>query len=486
MLSDTKRIFLDCMDAGLQTLCFAPSRKTAELLATWAREELDDPGLVATYRAGYLPEERRAIERGLKEGRLKGVVTTNALELGIDIGGLDAVVIAGYPGSISATWQQAGRAGRGGEPALTVLVANEGPLDQYYMAHPQEFFGRPHEHAGLDPSNPAVLAGHLLCAAAELPLTDPDRDLFGDGYLPLLEPLSEHLLLRKTPRGYIYSGRGRAVDAVDLSGIDDDRFTVNAGGRLLETMDRGQAYREAHPGAILLHQGETYRVTSMDLEARSCTAEPVQADYQTQPVRTTTITPGTVDDQRVFGDLVVCTGEVMVVQEFPGYRIHRYGETVAVHPLDLPPLSFETIGCWWTIDPGLVTALSDGGMDPAGALHGAEHALIGVLPVHLLCDRNDVGGFSSLRFPLQGQNGDGLPVICIYDSLTGGTGLARMTAGLLPEVVATALELVRSCPCESGCPSCIYSPRCGNGNQPLDKRGTALVLESLLRSATTG
>ncbi len=485
-LVEAKRILLDCVDQGLQTLCFAPSRKTAELIASWARDDLADPALIASYRAGYLPAERREIERGLKEGRLRGVVTTNALELGIDVGGLDAVVIAGYPGSVSATWQQAGRAGRTGEPALAVLVANEGPLDQYYMRHPRAFFARPHEHACLDPANPMVLAGHLLCAAAELPLTDADLSLFGEGLTPLLEPLASHHLLRPTPWGHVYCGRGRAVDAVDLAGRDEDRFTVVADGHLLETLDRGQAYREAHPGAVLLHQGETYRVTAMDLATRSCTAEPVEVDYHTQPLFSTAITPGTVDEERSFGELTVRTGEVTVVQEFPGYRVRRYGETVAVLPLELPPLSFETTGCWWAFSPQLATELAAIGIDPAGGLHGAEHALIGCLPVHLLCDRNDLGGFSTLRFSMAGRSEDGRPGICIYDGLPGGAGLARTAAALLPEIAATALRLVVDCPCEDGCPSCIYSPKCGNDNQPLDKRGTAAVLEALLGAATTG
>lgn len=484
MLSAAKQVFLDSIDEGLQTLCFAPSRKTAELLAAWSREALENPEEIATYRAGYLPEERREIERSLKEGCLKGVVTTNALELGIDVGGLDAVVIAGYPGSISATWQQAGRAGRSGEPALAVLVANEGPLDQYYMSHPQEFFGRPHEHASLDPSNPVVLAGHLLCAAAELPLTDRDRELFGCGFSPLLRPLAAHHLLRETPWGHIYSGKGRAADVVDLSGMDDERFTVIAEGALLETLDRGQAYREAHPGAILLHQGETFRVVSMDFDTLCCTAEPIDADFYTQPVFSTSITPGAIDAEHVFGDVVVRTGEVTVVQEFPGYRIRRDGETVSVLPLDLPPISFETTGCWWTVPSTTGSELVPQGIDPAGSIHGAEHALIGILPVHILCDRTDVGGFSTLRFSHPGHPGDGQPGICIYDSHRGGNGLSRKTADLLPEVFVTALELVRDCPCDTGCPSCIYSPRCGNDNQPLDKAGTAVILESLFELAT--
>ena len=317
-LTEAKRLFVDCVEHGLQTLCFASSRKSAELIGAWAREAVAEPDLVATYRAGYLAEERRAIERGLKEGRLRGVVTTNALELGIDVGGLDAVVIAGYPGSVSATWQQAGRAGRTGGPALAVLVANEGPLDQYYMRHPAAFFGRPHEHACLDPANPEVLAGHLLCAAAELPLTDADRTLFGDGFEALLGPLVDHHLLRATPFGHVYCGPGRAVAAVDLAGGADDRFTVVADGHLLETLDRDHAYREAHPGAILLHQAETYRVTAMDLEARECTAERVEVDYQTAPLFSTVIAPGAVDGEHRHGALAVRTGEVTVTQEFPG------------------------------------------------------------------------------------------------------------------------------------------------------------------------
>lgn len=484
-LTDAKRLFVECVERGLQTLCFASSRKAAEMMGAWAREDLADPDTIATYRAGYLADERREIERGLKEGQLRGVVTTNALELGIDVGGLDAVVIAGYPGSVSATWQQAGRAGRTGCPAYAVLVANEGPLDQYYMRHPAEFFGRPHEHACLDPSNPPVLAGHLLCAAAELPLTDGDRLLFGDGLDDLLGPLRDHHLLRETPYGHVYCGPGRAVEAVDLAGTADDRFTVVADGRLLETLDRDHAYREAHPGAVLLHQAESYRVTAMDLEARECTAEPDDVDYTTAPLFTTSIVPGAPDGEHRHGSLSVRVGEVTVEQEFGGYRVRRYGETVAVIPLELPPLSFETTGCWWTFPPGLPGALAAAGLDPAGALHGAEHALIACLPIHLLCDRADLGGFSTVRFSSPSMAGDGCPVICVYDGATGGAGLSRAAAALLPEVAATARALVADCPCEDGCPSCIYSPKCGNDNQPLDKAGTVAMLDELLRLATT-
>ena len=314
-LTDAKRLFVDCVDRGLQTLCFAPSRKSAEMIGAWARDGLADPGLVATYRAGYLAEEAAGIERGAgKEGRLRGVVTTNALELGIDVGGLDAVVIAGYPGSVSATWQQAGRAGRTGGPSLAVLVANEGPLDQYYMRHPAAFFGRPHEHACLDPSNPTVLAGHLLCAAAELPLTDTDHALFGDGLAPLLGPLRDHHLLRATPYGHVYCGPGPGRGAVDLAGGGRTGSPWSPTGTSSRTLDRDHAYREAHPGAVLLHQAETYRVTAMDLVARECTPKRSRVDYQTAPLFSTAITPGAPDEEHRHGAFTVCrTGEVTVV-----------------------------------------------------------------------------------------------------------------------------------------------------------------------------
>jgi DEAD/DEAH box helicase domain-containing protein len=485
-LAQAKQVFLECVERNLQTLCFASSRRGAEMIGLWAREESRDPTAIATYRAGYRAEERREIERGLKEGRLRGVVSTNALELGIDIGGLDAVVIAGYPGSVTATWQQAGRAGRSGGAALTVLVANEGPLDQYYMHHPEAFFSGPLEHACLDPGNPTVLAGHLLCAAAELPLTDMDIALFGEGLRDHLVPLEAHHLLRATPYGHVYCGKGRAVEAVNLAGDRDDRFTVLSDGHVIETLDRHHAYREAHPGAILLHQGESFRITGMDLEARCCTAEPIEVDYQTRPLFSTIISPGSVDQEHRFGDLVVRVGEVSVLQEFSGYRVRRYGETIAIMPLTLPPLCFETIGCWWAFPPNLVRELTANALDPEGSLHGAEHALIGCFPIHLLCDRNDIGGFSTLRFSASSRSEDeGRPVICIYDAAEGGAGLARTSASIIDGIARTARAVVSDCSCESGCPSCIYSPKCGNDNQPLDKQGTVTVLDTLVRLTTS-
>ena len=273
---ETKDLLVSCVKENLQVLCFTGSRKMTELVTLWAREDIRRSSArlaesISAYRAGYLPEERRAIERQLKEGSIKGVVSTNALELGIDIGSLDAVVIAGYPGTMMSTRQQAGRAGRKGDDSIAILVAFANPLDQYFMHHPHHFFSRSHEHAIIDTGNPYIVSGHLLCAAAELPLREThDREYFGESFPELLSELASGDLIRKTSRGWVYSGRGRAADAVRLDGIPGSTFRIVCRGRLLETMDRTQAYREAHTGAIMLHQGETYIVSEMDLETHIC------------------------------------------------------------------------------------------------------------------------------------------------------------------------------------------------------------------------
>ncbi|MDD4138413.1 MAG: DEAD/DEAH box helicase, partial [Methanoregula sp.] len=272
---ETKDLLVSCVKEDLQTLCFTGSRKMAELVTVWARDDVRriSPRIadsISVYRAGFLPEERRAIERQLKEGTMKGVVSTNALELGIDVGTLDAVIISGYPGTMMSTRQQAGRAGRKGGESLAILVAQANPLDQYFMHHPDQFFNRSHEHAIIDTGNPYIVSGHLLCAAAELPVDEEtDRQFFGEPLSGLLSELESDDLLRRTSRGWVYTGRGRAAEAVRLDGVPGETFRVMCHGRLLETLDRGQAYREAHKGAIMLHQGGTFVVNEMDLETHT-------------------------------------------------------------------------------------------------------------------------------------------------------------------------------------------------------------------------
>ncbi len=464
------------VESGLQTLCFTISRRLAELVARWAKEAAPERKL-ASYRAGYLPEERREIEQGLKERELDGVATTNALELGVDIGQLDAVIISGYPGTVISTWQQAGRAGRGHEPALVTLVGFENPLDQYFMNHPEEFFSRPHEHAIIDLENEHILMGHLLCAAAELPLRRSELDLFGAKEEDL-EPLEQEFL-QKTSLGWIYRGTVRPVDLVNLDSISERTVRVICDGELLETMDYNRALEEAHPGAVLLHQGETYLVKELDLERDEALAVKEELDYYTDALKVSKVGLLTERESREVGGFELGLGEMRVTERVIGYRIRRYERTLGLKELQLPEVEFETTGLWLALPSSLREEVERAGRGWPGGLHGAEHALIAMAPFYALCDRWDIGGVSTPFDPdLEG------PGIFIYDGFPGGIGITEKLYELLPEWVEATYRLVRDCSCEEGCPSCIYSPKCGNQNQPLDKEAAVMILEAIREALT--
>jgi len=480
---ETKDLLLSCVRQDLQTLCFTGSRKMAELVTLWAREDARHTSSrlaesISAYRAGYLPEERRRLEYQLKNGLMKGIVSTNALELGIDVGSLDAVIISGYPGSMMSTRQQAGRAGRNGTDSLAVLVAMANPLDQYFMNHPGQFFSRSHEHAIVDTGNPYILSGQLLCAAAELPVDDiRDMVFFGESLPSSLTDLAAHDLVRKTSRGWVYSGRGRATEAVPLEGVPGPTFRILCKGRLLETMDQGQAFREAHRGAIMLHQGVTYVVNELDLETHTIRVSETDVDYYTQPLKDVSLSVIETLACRTVGGMRCAFGEVEVTETITGYKIKRRDTIIGLEPLLLPPLTFRT-KAFWLIPPGPVGQIVEAaGGDFAGGLHGAEHAIIALMPLHVMCDRWDIGGLSS---PMFGKDGE--PVIFIYDACEGGIGLAEKAYEILPDLLSSACELVRDCSCEKGCPSCIYSPKCGNDNQPLDKDATVLIFKELCQN----
>jgi DEAD/DEAH box helicase domain-containing protein len=474
---EIKDLLVSCIKEDLQTLCFTGSRKMAELVTLWAREDARLAsarlaGSISAYRAGFLPEDRRLIERQLKDGSMKGVVSTNALELGIDVGSLDAVLIAGYPGTMMSVRQQAGRAGRKGGEAVAILVAQGNPLDQYFMHHPHRFFSRSHEHAILDPENPYILSGHILCASAELPFNEEkDREYFGNTMSVHLDELQSHDLLRKTARGWVYTGRGRAADLVRLDGLPGETFRVLCQGKILETMDRGQAYREAHTGAIMLHQGETYLVQEMDLDNHTIRATKTDVDYYTVPMRDVDLRILETLETKLIHGMPCAFGDVEVTERFTGYKIKRRDTIIGIEPLVLPPLTFRTRAFWVIPTAPDKEKNFRANLDLAGGLHGAEHALIALMPLHVLCDRWDVGGLSSASF---GDAGD--PAIFVYDACEGGIGLAEKAYSILPDLLTSAYELVRDCSCDEGCPSCIHSPKCGNDNQPLDKEATVLLL----------
>lgn len=450
----------------LQTLCFVISRRTAELISRRIREA--HPELpVAAYRAGYLPEDRRAIEADFAQGRLRGVVSTEALELGINVGSLDAIVTFGWPHTLASFWQQAGRAGRRLQDSLVGFVAFADALDQFLLRHPERILDRHFESAVIDLTNPYILKGHLACAASETPLRDKELDAVT---APLARELEQAVILRRTPAGLVYSGTDRPHEHVQLEAIEAHSIEVVCAGRIIETIDRSRAFREAYPGAIMLHMGETYAVKSLDLKAGRAEVEPTSVDWFTQVVQHEELKVLKKQAGRTVADGVeLALGRVQVTERFPGYHVRRGTALVSTHPLDLPVIEFPTVGLWLHFhDPEL----------PTGTLHAAEHALIGLAPLVAMCDPMDIGGTSYPAFPETG-----LPAIFIYDGFEHGIGICEKLYAEFDRLAQVTAELLRDCPCDSGCPACIISPRCGDSNQPLDKRGAARLLRRLADSA---
>lgn len=477
---ESRDLFVYYVKKGLQTLCFTVSRKMAELIAMWSRNKFREMGSylaqrITAYRAGYRPKERREIEEGLKSGALRGVTCTNALELGIDIGSLDSIIISGYPGTIISTWQQAGRAGRGTDDAMVTLVAFQDPLNQFIMKHPKNFFGRPHEHAIIDLSNPKILSGHILCAAKESPLNkDELKEYFGDGSSEIGRILEKDCKLTETSLGLRYAGYGRPIDQISLENISIDHFTVMHNKNILETMDRIHAYKEAHEGAVLLHQGLTYLVKKMDLTNRLVEVERQDLTYHTEPIQNVDIRVSQKLTHRRIGSFIVNFGIVEVKETIVGYKTMEYDEVKERKPLNLPSIRFRTEGLWITFGEKIKKRVEKHSLNFFGGLHGIEHALIAMMPFHVMCDRRDIGGVSTPTHP-----DTEAPTVFIYDGFEGGIGLTEKAVHLFEKILETTYQLVKDCPCETGCPSCIYSPKCGNENEPLDKKATILLLKYL-------
>ncbi len=479
------------VEAQVRTLCFTRSRKAAELVATYARRRVNDVDRalarrVRAYRAGYLAEERRELEQGLTSGRLLGVAATNALELGMDIGGLDAVVLDGFPGTIASMWQQAGRAGRQGGASLAVLIGQDDPLDAYLLHHPADLFGRPHEAAMLDPGNLYVLEPHLRCAAYEAPLTEEDFTLsmFGPAGRAKATELEDAGILRARRDGLrLASGRARP-DQVDLRNAGGAPITIVAAetGQVIGTVDRARATSTVHPGAIYLHQGESFRVLDLDLESGDALVEPANGDEYTQPRRDIDIQVMEADRWDELPRSGRWLGRVAVSEQVIGYERRRVGsgELLGFEHLDLPPANLTTVAYWYTLSPEL---LADASLDQRavpGAAHAAEHAQIGLLPLIAMCDRWDIGGLSTAWHP-----DTGMATIFVYDGYQGGAGIAERGYQLAAQHLTATRDTVRVCPCETGCPSCVQSPKCGNGNNPLDKAGAVRLLDELLTDLAT-
>ncbi|WP_435885574.1 DEAD/DEAH box helicase [Streptomyces lydicus] len=485
--AETADLLTDLAVQGVRTVAFVRSRRGAELIALIAQERLADvdrslPGRVAAYRGGYLPEERRALEQALHKGDLLGLAATTALELGVDVSGLDAVVIAGYPGTRASLWQQAGRAGRSGQGALAVLVARDDPLDTYLVHHPEALFDQPVESTVLDPDNPYVLAPHLCAAAAELPLTEADFPLFGPATAELMPQLEAAALLRRRAAGWHWTRRERAADLTDIRGQGGSPVqVVEAGtGRLLGTVDAGAAHTTVHDGAVHLHQGRTYVVRHFDLDDDVALVEEANPPYSTTARDTTAISILETDTEVPWGDARLCFGSVEVTNQVVSFLRRKLitGEVLGETKLDLPPRTLRTRAVWWTVTEDQLDAARVGPQQLGGALHAAEHASIGMLPLFATCDRWDIGGVS---VPLHPDTL--LPTVFVYDGHPGGAGFAERAFHTAAEWLTATRQAIASCECEAGCPSCIQSPKCGNGNDPLHKRGAIRLLAELLRGA---
>ncbi|MEJ7582790.1 MAG: DEAD/DEAH box helicase [Acidimicrobiales bacterium] len=488
----TARLIATLITHDHRSIAFCRSRRGTEVVAAEVARALPDglAGTIRPYRGGYLPAERREIEAQLFGGSLRGVVATTALELGVDIGGLDACVLNGFPGTMSSLWQQAGRAGRERQRSLAVLVAGEDALDQYLMAHPTEVFTRPLEPAVVNPSNPFVLDAHLACAAFESPLThDDDRwwphEDLADGVRRLVA--EDRLRLRIRRWGdrarerdvkAVWAARGFPSRGVGLRNGSSSEYRIAlADGTLVGTVDESRAFSVVHPGAVYLHQGRAYRVEALDRDDKVAIVAVTTADEYTQTRSTTTIAVLGDDANEAVGGADLHLGTVEVESRITGYQRKDAcsGQVLEVVELDLPPACLITRAFWYVIDPGL---LQQAGVGPAavpGTLHAAEHAAIGILPLFTICDRWDVGGVS-----IPWLDDTGGPTIFIHDGCPGGSGVAELGYGAADRHLAATLEVLTTCACVDGCPSCVQSPKCGNLNEPLDKAGAARLLRTIL------
>lgn len=462
---------------GRQTLAFTTSRVQAELVALRAQRKGGDDSDIQPYRGGYLAEDRRELEAGLQSGRLRGVACTNALELGVDISGVDAVLTCGFPGTRAALWQQAGRAGRAGRDALAVLIARPDPLDAFFCEHPEAIFDAPVERTVLHPENPNVLAPHIAAAAAELPVTLADRKWFGETLPALLDGLTAAGHLRKRPGGWFWTRSDRPADAIDLRSIGGASVEVveTVTGRVIGQVDPAAADRTVHTGAVYLHQGDQWRVLEYDPAGHTALAQRVQEGYFTQALGASDVRILGVQQERVLGAGRVYFGAVELSSQVTGFlrRDEASGKVWDSHPLDLPQRTLRTQAVWYTVPPAALGGIPV--RDLPGAAHAAEHTAIGLLPAFAPCDRWDIGGLSTALHADTGQL-----TVFVHDGHPGGAGFAQRGFESVEAWLTATRDRLLQCPCAAGCPACVVSPKCGNGNQPLEKAAAASLLALLI------
>ena len=480
--TEAAELMAELVAQNVQTLAFARSRAGVEALSSSASRQTSaaDEGRIAAYRGGYLPEERRIIEHRLRDRDLLGLAATNALELGIDIAGLDVVLMAGWPGRLASLWQQAGRAGRDGQDALAVLLAADDPLDSWLVEHPEAIFDAPVESSILDPTNIHVLVPHVACAAAEVPVTRDDERWFGPQLDGVLEVLVSRGILRARPAGWFWTRPDRPGEHVSLRGIGEVVSIVEGrSGRVVGTVDEAAAHSQAHTGAVHVHQGQTFVVTDLDLETSTATVTRGDPGWSTHAQSVSSFDIVAEESGADHGPVRVSFGRVDVRRQVTGFlRRLPSGEVIGRHELDLPERTLSTRAVWWTMTPDALAAAGVAEADVPGAAHAAEHAAIGMLPLLATCDRWDIGGVSTALHP-----DTGLPTIMVYDGHPGGAGFAARAHERIVDWLRMTRETIASCGCcGEGCPSCVVSPKCGNGNEPLDARGAVALLDLLLDS----
>ncbi|MHB8176437.1 MAG: DEAD/DEAH box helicase [Thermoleophilia bacterium] len=478
---ESSMLLAELLKKRARTIVFTRTRKGTELVYKYARGLLDDrqpelAGAIAPYRGGYTPGQRRQIEKSLFDGELLGVVSTSALELGIDVGGIDAVISATFPGTVASLLQQWGRAGRGGQQSLAVFIAGIDALDQYFMTHPEQLLERDVEAAILDFSNEQIFAGHLKAAAFEAPLTPADSAFFGPEMAAAAGRLADAGELRQTGGSFTWAKPEFPAAAVSLRSSSADSFTIveQGTGNVLGQVEAERAFIFVHPGAVYLHLGETYQVDRLDLAGRVALVKPVLVDYYTQPKKETDVEIEERTLLRRAGGVELSFGRLLVTEQVTAFQKKQLtdNQVLEIIELELPAQNFRTEGLWFTLPEEIVGALEP--QDLPGGLHGAEHGLIALLPLFAMCDRWDIGGLST---EFQWQAGG--PSIFIYDGHPGGIGITRAGFHRFEELVAEARQLIESCPCQTGCPSCIQSPKCGNLNEPLSKQGAISLLAGM-------
>ncbi|SDF41857.1 DEAD/DEAH box helicase [Desulfovibrio legallii] len=469
---------------GLRTIVYCRSRRMTELISLWAGQSGAFSQRISAYRAGFLPEERRRIEARMASGDLLAVVSTSALELGIDIGGLDVCILVGYPGTVMATLQRGGRVGRAQQESAVIVVAGEDALDQYFARNPEDFFSRPPEKAVVNPENEVILARHLECAAAELPLT-PEEDMLRSpaARRAARELLGKGLLLQTADGSRLLAARKRPQRLVDLRGTGQTCCIEDEEGQVIGTVDGFRAWRETHPGAVYLHRGRSYVITELDQARGRVRARQAKVAWftRTRGHKSTDILEEV--ERRSLGRVLVCRGRLRITEQITGYekRAASGNRLLTITPLDAPPQVFETEGLWYVFPDALRAYLEERFLHFMGSIHALEHAAIGLLPLLILADRNDFGGIST---PLHPQLG--LPAVFIYDGLPGGAGLTRQAFPEARQLLEAACKTVAACPCEEGCPSCVHSPKCGSGNRPISKKGALELLRQALAPGDEG